>query len=57
MGLGKGQRIIRTPQRIIPTMKVKNHSSGVYGGTSFHEVEKLNDSESDRIENQFVGAG
>ena len=29
----------------------------MYGGTSFHQVEKLNESESDRIENQFVGAG
>ena len=38
--LGRGQRIIRPPQIIIPTMKGKHHSLGVYGGTSFHQVEK-----------------
>ena len=55
--LGRGQRIRRPQQRIIPTMKGKHHSSGVYGGASFRQVEKLNESDSDRIENQFVGAG
>ena len=54
--LGRGQSIIRPPQRNIPTMKGKHHSSGVYGGTSFHQVEKLNESKSDIIENQFIGA-
>ena len=47
--LGRGQRIGRPPQRIIPKMKGKHHSSVVYGGTSFHQVKKLKDSESDRI--------
>ena len=56
MPLGRGQRIRRPLQRIIPIIKGKHHSSGVYGGNSFHQVEKLNKSESDRIENKFVGA-
>ena len=45
--LCRGQRIRRPPQRIIPVKKGKHHSLGVYGGTSFHQVEKLNESESD----------
>ena len=57
VSLGRGHRIRRPPHRIIPTTKGKHHSLGVYGGTSFHQVKKLNESESDRIENQFVGAG
>ena len=55
--IGRIHRIRRPQKKIIPTMKGKHHSSGVYGRTSLHQVEKLNESESDRIENRFVGSG
>ena len=42
--LGTVQRIRRPPQRNVRTMKYKRHSSGVYGGTAFRQVEKLNES-------------
>ena len=45
--LGMGWRMRRPLKIIIPTMKGKHHSSVVYGVTSFHQVEKLNESESD----------
>ena len=41
--LGRVQRIRRPPQRLIPTMKGKHHSSGLYGKTSLYQVVKLNE--------------